>query len=207
MGREIAKVMGHRAATWLDRPQRIQEERTDLLLAALDLGSGDTVVDLGAGTGYFTFPMAAEIPSGTVLAVDIQPQMLDIIEQRANQSGITNIELVLADECDPRLAGRSIDLVLLVDAYHEFLCPREVMQAVVGALAPDGRVVLVEYRGEDPTIGIKPLHTMSLAQARKEMTAIGLVFDHVSDVLPKQHLMTFRKRAGLSHTPPPLLSR
>ncbi len=207
MGREISQVMGHRGASWLERPQRVQEERTDLLLEALALGSGDTVVDLGAGTGYFTFPMATQVPKGKVLAVDIQPEMLAIIEQRANDISITNIELVLADECDPRLLGRSIDLVLLVDAYHEFSCPREVMLGVVQSLAPNGRVVLVEYRGEDPNIGIKPLHTMTLDQAKKEMSAVGLAFDRVSDVLPKQHLMTFRKRDDLPHTPPPLLAR
>lgn len=193
LGREISQVMGHLGANWLERPQRVQEERTDLLLAALALKPTDIVVDLGAGTGYFSFPMAEQVPQGRVLAVDIQPEMLAIIEQRIEQDSVGNIEPVLAQECDPTLAGREIDMVLLVDAYHEFSCPREVMLGVVAALSPQGRVMLVEYRSEDPSIGIKPLHTMTLEQATKEMAAVGLELTSVSSVLPKQHLMTFKK--------------
>ncbi|QFU74373.1 methyltransferase domain-containing protein [Halioglobus maricola] len=193
LGREISHVMGHLGAGWLERPQRVQEERTDLLLAALKLRPDDTVVDLGAGTGYFSFPMAKQVPEGRVLAVDIQPQMLAIIEQRIVTGSVPNVEPRLAQECDPLLSDVEVDVVLLVDAYHEFSCPREVMQAITASLAADGRVLLVEYRGEDSTIGIKPLHTMTLKQAKKEMAAVGLDFAGVSDVLPKQHLMTFRK--------------
>lgn len=193
MGREISHVMGHLGAGWLERPGRLQEERTDLLVAALALREDDVAVDLGAGTGYFSFPMSAFVPQGKVLAVDIQPEMLAIVEQRITDYAVDNVEPVLASECDPNLHGRSVDLVLMVDAYHEFSCPREVMEAVVAALADGGRVVLVEYRGEDPNVGIKPLHTMTLDQAKKEMAAVGLVLDSVSDVLPKQHLMTFVK--------------
>ncbi len=131
MGREISHVMGHLGANWLERPQRVQEERTDLLLEALALQPDDTVVDLGAGTGYFSFPMAAMVPRGRVLAVDIQPQMLAIIERRITADSIGNVEPLLGAECDPALEGRNVDVVLLVDAYHEFSCPREVMQAVV----------------------------------------------------------------------------
>jgi SAM-dependent methyltransferase len=195
-GREISQVMGHLGAGWLERPQRVQEERTDLLLGALDLRPDDTVVDLGAGTGYFSFPMAEQVPQGRVLAVDIQPQMLAIVEQRIVADSMANVEPRLARECDPRLTGVEVDVVLLVDAYHEFSCPQEVMQAVAASLAPGGRVLLVEYRGEDPSIGIKPLHTMTLEQARKEMAAVGLELVGVSDVLPKQHLMTFRKASA-----------
>ena len=193
MGREISHVMGHLGAEWLERPERLQEERTDLLVSALALQEDDTVVDLGAGTGYFSFPMAVFVPQGKVLAVDIQPEMLAIVEQRIGDYQVENVKPVLASECNPNLGGYSVDLVLMVDAYHEFSCPREVMEAIVAALADDGRVVLVEYRGEDPNVGIKPLHTMTLRQAEKEMTAVGLTLDSVSDVLPKQHLMTFIK--------------
>ena len=196
MGREISQVMGHLGAGWLERPQRVQEERTDLLLGALNLRPDDTVVDLGAGTGYFSFPMAEQVPQGRVLAVDIQPQMLAIVEQRIVTGSVANVEPRLARECDPRLTDVEVDVVLLVDAYHEFSCPQEVMQAVAAALAPGGRVLLVEYRGEDPSIGIKPLHTMTLEQAKKVMAAVGLQFVGVSDVLPKQHLMTFRKASN-----------
>jgi ubiquinone/menaquinone biosynthesis C-methylase UbiE len=131
------------------------------------------------------------VPRGKVLAVDIQPEMLAIIERRMIDYEVDNMEPVLASECNPNLGDRRVDLVLMVDAYHEFSCPREVMEAVVAALADDGRVVLVEYRGEDPDLGIKPLHTMTLRQAKKEMAAVGLALERVSDVLPKQHLMTF----------------
>jgi SAM-dependent methyltransferase len=193
MGREISHVMGHLGAGWLERPERLREERTDLLVSALALQEDDVVVDLGAGTGYFSFPMSAFVPAGKVLAVDIQPEMLEIINQRIADYAVTNVEPVLASECDPNLGGQRVDVVLMVDAYHEFSCPREVMEAIVAALADGGRVVLVEYRGEDPDIGIKPLHTMTLRQAEKEMAAVGLVLDTVSDVLPKQHLMTFVK--------------
>lgn len=193
MGREISHVMGHLGANWLERPQRVQEERTDLLLAALALESDDVVVDLGAGTGYFSFPMASQVPDGSVLAADIQPQMLAIIEQRIIANSVANVVPVLAQECDPGLPEKSVDVVLLVDAYHEFSCPREVMLAIAAALAPDGRVLLVEYRGNDPSIGIKPLHTMTVNQAKKEMAAVGLELVAVSEALPTQHLMTFKK--------------
>jgi len=193
MGREISHVMGHLGANWLERTQRVQEERTDLLLGTLSLKPDDTVVDLGAGTGYFSLPMADQVPQGKVLAVDIQPEMLAIIEQRMVDRSMANIEPVLASECDPKLAGREVNVVLLVDAYHEFSCPREVMQAVVASLAPDGRVILVEYRGEDPSIGIKPLHTMNVAQVTREMAAVGLELQANSAVLPKQHLLSFRR--------------
>lgn len=193
MGREISQVMGHQGAGWLERPSRVQQERTDLLVQALALKADDVVLDLGAGTGYFSFPMALRVPEGKVLAVDIQPEMLDIIRLRKLDTGIDNVEPLLATECDPRLGDREVDVVLLVDAYHEFSCPREVMAAVVAALAPDGRILLVEYRGEDPNIGIKPLHTMTVAQAEKEMAALGLALESVADMLPMQHLMTFRR--------------
>ena len=193
MGREISHVMGHLGAGWLERPERLQEERADLLIMALALQEDDVVVDLGAGTGYFSFQIAAFVPRGKVLAVDIQPEMLEIIGQRIDDNSQYNVEPVLATECNPNVDGGSVDLVLLVDAYHEFSCPREVMESVVAALADGGRVVLVEYRGEDPNVGIKPLHTMTVQQAQKEMAAVGLALDNVSNVLPKQHLMTFVK--------------
>ena len=201
MGREISHVMGHLGAGWLERPQRVREERTDLLLQALNLQPDDTVVDLGAGTGYFSFPMAEQVPQGRVLAVDIQPQMLAIIEQRIVQGSVGNVEPRLGRECDPLLDDVEVDVVLLVDAYHEFSCPREVMEAVVAALAPGGRVMLVEYRSEDPDVGIKPLHTMTLKQAKKEMAAVGLELSELSDALPKQHLMTFRKGDDRQNAP------
>lgn len=194
MGREISHVMGHLGSDWLERPSREREERTDLLLSALGLEPGDVAADIGAGTGYFSLPMAEAVgPEGRVLAVDIQPEMLAIIQRRMQQASLANIETVLATEDNPGLDGFVVDLVLLVDAYHEFSHPREVMQEVAGALSERGRVFLVEYRGEDPRVPIKPLHKMTVQQASVEMAAVGLELLEVIDVLPTQHIMMFGK--------------
>ena len=196
LGREIAHVMGHRGAGWLERPERIGEERTDVLLTLLPLEPGFTVADIGAGTGYFSLPMALQVgPEGRVLAVDIQPEMLTIIEQRMQRANIVNITRVLATETNPRLPPGEVDMVLMVDAYHEFSYPFEVLSHVVSALSEGGEVVLVEYRGEDDTVPIKPLHKMTVAQAEKEMAAVGLTLDRVIDDLPWQHIMVFRRAA------------
>jgi ubiquinone/menaquinone biosynthesis C-methylase UbiE len=193
MGREIAWVMGHQGADWLERDERRVEERTDLLLDNLALDADDVVADIGAGTGYFTLPIAARVPAGRVLAVDVQPEMLDIIRERMHRLGVSNVETVLATEQDPRLPAAGVDLVLFVDAYHEFAYPREVMERVFVALKPGGRVVLVEYRAEDPRVPIRETHKMSERQARAEMAAVGLEWIETRDVLPWQHFMVFRK--------------
>ena len=193
MGREIARVMGHQGARWLERSGREQEERTDLLLTALQLKPGDVVADIGAGTGYFTLPMARMVgEGGRVLAVDIQPEMLAIIERSMRQEDQFNIDMILATESDPRLPAGEVDVVLLVDAYHEFSHPREVMQAVAASLSDRGRVVLVEYRGEDDLVPIKPLHKMTVEQARRELAVADLSLQDLKDDLPWQHIMIFR---------------
>lgn len=197
MGREISHVMGHLGAGWLERPGRVQEERTDLLLTLLALEPGETVADIGAGTGYFTLPMARMVgEEGHVLAVDIQPEMLAIIERRANRDGLSNVTPVLATVDDPRLPRDSVDAVLMVDAYHEFSHPREVMNIVKDSLSERGRVILVEYRGEDPDVPIKPLHKMTVVQATKEMAAVGLALENVHHDLPRQHIMVFHPAPG-----------
>jgi SAM-dependent methyltransferase len=193
MGREISQVMGHLGAGWLERPTREREERTDLLLQKLSLNTTDHVADLGAGTGYFSFPIARQVTAGKVLAVDIEPEMLRLIEQRKSDKKVENIDTVLASETHPNIPKGSVDLVLLVDAYHEFSHPREVMDGVVNGLKPGGRVVLVEYRGEDRTVPIKRLHKMTQQQAKKEMTAVGLQWLRTDDYLPQQHVMIFTK--------------
>jgi len=194
MDREISHVMGHRGAAWLERPDRQQEERTDLLIENLPIGPGDRVADIGAGTGYFSLPMARMVgATGTVYAVDIQPEMLAMIEARADREGKTNIELVLATETDPGLTRESIDMALFVDAYHEFEWPREVMSAIYESLVPGGKVVLIEYRAEDRSVAIRKLHKMTERQARKEMQAAGLVFVENLDFLPQQHFLIFAK--------------
>ena len=153
----------------------------------------DIVADIGAGTGYFSFRMASLIPEGKVLAVDIQPEMIDIINFLKTESKIINVEPILASINNPNLPKNSIDLALLVDAYHEFEYPREVMEGIVQALKPGGRVVLVEYRGENPLILIKAIHKMKQKQVRKEMKAVGLQWRETKNFLPQQHMMIFEK--------------
>ncbi|EAW29870.1 hypothetical protein GP2143_11744 [marine gamma proteobacterium HTCC2143] len=193
MGREISHVMGHLGAGWLERPSREREERTDLLIQNMGLKDTDSVVDLGAGTGYFSFPIAQQLSAGKVLAIDIEPEMLKRIEQRKTVSGIQNIETVLASKTNPNIPADSVDVVLLVDAYHEFSHPREVMAAVSRGLKPGGRVILVEYRGEDRKVPIKRLHKMTQQQAKKELNAVGLRWQHTDQYLPQQHVMVFTK--------------
>ncbi|MFK8017675.1 MAG: class I SAM-dependent methyltransferase [Gammaproteobacteria bacterium] len=193
MGREISHVMGHRGASWLERSERLDEERTDLLIEKLPLDADDVIADIGAGTGYFAFPMARRVPQGRVLAVDIQQEMLDIVTRRAQALGAANVETVLGSERDPGLEPGTVDLILIVDAYHEFSYPLEMGRAMAAALKPGGRLVLIEYRGEDRKLMIKPLHKMTEAQARLEMAAIGLDWERTESFLPTQHFMVFRK--------------
>jgi len=193
MGREIAQVMGHQGAAWLERPEREAEEQPAKLIELMNLRPTDVVADIGAGTGYFSFRIAPKVPRGKMLAVDIQPEMLDLLKKAARQRRVKNVEPVLGKVDDPNLPDSSVDAALLVDAYHEFDHPREMMEAIVRALKPGGRVVQVEYRGEDPDVPIKPLHKMTEAQAKKEMGAVGLEHVKTYEDLPRQHVMIFRK--------------
>mgnify|MGYP001827710256 CR=1 FL=1 len=195
MGREISQVMGHRGARWLERASRVREERPDIVIEAMALPADAEVADIGAGTGYFTVRLAEQIPEGRVFAVDIQSEMLDLLRARLSRDGIANVELVQGNVDDPRLPSNSIDAALLVDAYHEFAYPREMMQGIVAGLRPGGRVFLIEYRGEDPRIPIKLLHKMTEAQARREMGAVGPRHIATLDVLPTQHVLIFEKPA------------
>ncbi len=194
-GREIAHYMTHLGAPWLDRPERDQEERPDLLMKALALKPGDAVADLGCGTGYFSWRMAQVVGAkGVVYGVEIQPEMLAHLAVKMKERGVTNVLGVLGTTTDPKLPA-PVDLVIMVDVYHEFDHPFEMMAAVARQLKPGGRVAFVEYRGEDPEVPIKPLHKMTEAQVRKEMSAQPL--EHVETVrtLPRQHIILFRKRA------------
>lgn len=193
MGRQIARVMGHEGADWLERPGREREERTDLLLQELPLHANSVVADIGAGTGYLTFRIAPLVPGGQVLAVDIQPEMLAALEQQATARHLSNVQPVRGTERSPNLPPNSVDLALLVDAYHEFAFPREMMTAIYKALRPGGMVALVEFRAEDPSVPIKAVHKMSVAQARRELQAVGLVFREAREKLPQQHLLLFEK--------------
>ena len=193
LGREIAQVMGHEGAGWLDRPDRAVTELPDRVLDALGLTPASVVADIGAGTGYFTFRIAPRVPQGRVLAVDIEPEMLALVRDRMRRERVANVVPVLSTEADPNLPADSIDVALIVDAYHEFAYPREMAAAVRAALRPGGRLVLVEYRAEDPTVAIKPLHKMTVAQVEREMAAVGLRLRDRLDVLPQQHLLVFER--------------
>ena len=193
MGREISQVMGHLGAGWLERNSREAEERTDLLLDFLESLPGETVADIGAGTGFFSLPLAQRKPSGRILAVDIQMEMLTLIARKADALGIDNVDLIQGTVVDPMLPADSVDVVYIVDAYHEFSHPREMMLGIVEGLRDGGRVVLVEYRGEDPQIPIKPLHKMTQKQAILELESAGLRWDKTEDFLPQQHVMVFTK--------------
>jgi len=193
MGREISEVMGHLGAGWLERSDREQEERTDLLADALGLKPTDVIADIGAGTGYFSFRLARLVPQGKVLAVDIQPEMIEYLTAGKRKAKTPNVEPVLGTITDPKLPANSVDLALLVDAYHEFSNPREMIDNVVKSLRPGGRVVLVEYRAEDPNVPIKEHHKMTEAQAAKEMKAAGLRLLNNDRRLPQQHILIFGK--------------
>ena len=195
LNREIARVMGHQAMLWLERDSRATQEKPDLAIEKLDLKTDDIVADIGAGTGYFSFRMARQVPEGKVYAVDIQPEMLDEIVFLREKNNVTNLETVLGREDDPNLPPESIDLALMVDAYHEFAYPKEMMEGIVRALKPGGRVVLLEYRQENPTIAIKPLHKMSQKQVKKELKAAGLKWQETKEFLPEQHFLVFSKPA------------
>jgi ubiquinone/menaquinone biosynthesis C-methylase UbiE len=189
--REIAEVMGHQGADWLERSTREQEEKPSLLLDALHLKQTDVVADVGAGTGYYSFRIAPRVAK--VLAVDIQQEMLDLLQAKAKTLGITNVSSVLGTITNPNLPENGVDLVLLVDVYHEFDHPVEMMTAIHKALSPNGRLVQVEYRGEDPTVPIKTLHKMTQYQARREMASFGFTWEQTVETMPWQHVLIYTK--------------
>lgn len=198
LGREIAHVMGHQGAGWLERPDRETEERTDLLLNAMELKPGEIVADIGAGSGYFCWRMAREVgPSGKIFGVDIQPEMLDLLERNMKRRDVHNVTGVMGTITDPNLAPESVDTILMVDVYHEFDHPYEMLLAMTRALRKNGRIVLVEYRAEDPQVPIKRVHKMSQEQVKREYAQIPeLRWEKTLDQLPRQHIFIFRKHAN-----------
>ena len=193
-GREIAHVMSFHGAQWLERTERMDEERPDLVLAALDLKPGMAVADIGAGTGYYAWRMAQSVGTGgTVYAVDIQPEMIQMLERQIARRGTANVKPVLGTLTEPRLPANALDLAIMVDVYHEFEFPYEMLAAITRALKPGGRLVFVEFRGNDPTVPIKPLHTMAESQVRKEAALHPLEWVKTVGGLPWQHVIVFRK--------------
>jgi ubiquinone/menaquinone biosynthesis C-methylase UbiE len=194
LGREISQVMGWQGAAWLERAEREREERTDLLLPELKLAPGMVVADIGAGTGYFSRRIAERLgPGGTVYAVDVQPEMIRMLTALARRPGLETIRPVLGAVDDVKLPPASVDLAIMVDVYHELEFPHEVVASILKALKPGGRLVFVEYRGEDIRVPIKNLHKMTEAQVRKEAAQHPLVWERTSNVLPWQHIVVFRK--------------
>jgi ubiquinone/menaquinone biosynthesis C-methylase UbiE len=197
MGREIAQVMGHEGADWLERSDREKEERPEAALAALKLQPGNVVADIGAGTGYYTRRMAKLVGNkGVVYAVDIQPEMLDLLTNKMTKAGINNVKPVLGTVKDPNLPAASLDLALMVDVYHEFEFPYEMAQALCRALKPGGRLVFVEFRAEDPKVPIKELHKMSTEQVKKEMSVQPVTLVEDIETLPWQHVIVFKKKGS-----------
>jgi ubiquinone/menaquinone biosynthesis C-methylase UbiE len=202
MGREIAQVMGYQAAGWLDRPEREKEEQTSKMIESLKLQPGDMVADIGAGSGAITFRLCDKVGAkGKVYAVDIQKEMLDLMRKRAAERKIANIELIHGTETDPKLPKESVDLILMVDVYHEFSLPFEMTEAMVKALKPGGRMVFVEFRMEDEKVPIKLVHKMSQAQVKKEMEPHALKWEKTIDILPWQHIIIFKKSDAKSKSP------
>jgi len=195
LGREIAHVMSHAGADWLERPEREVEERPDQLVPALNLQPGDQVADVGAGTGYFSWRLAEAVtPQGRVYAVEVQPEMLDRLRRNLTARGLSNVVAILGTPTDPRLPAGTMDCILMVDVYHEFARPCEMLHALWLALKPSGRLVFVEYRGEDPAIPIKRLHKMTELQIRREAALHALEWVETVATLPRQHVVIFRKR-------------
>jgi len=192
MGREIAQTMHYTGAPWLVRESRQREEDCRLLIEALAIKPGQTVCDIGCGNGFYTLEIARLVgPQGTVYAVDIQPEMLRMLAHRAAETGLANIRPILGSPIDPRLPAGELDLILCVDVYHEFSHPAEMLARLRESLATDGRLVLAEFRGEDPAVPIKPLHKMTKAQVCKELEPAGFRLDRSFDRLPWQHLLFF----------------
>jgi ubiquinone/menaquinone biosynthesis C-methylase UbiE len=196
-GRKIAGVMGVQGADWLNRPEREQEENPEGALDALAIRPGMVVADVGAGTGYMSLRLAKRVgPSGKVYANDIQPEMLRRLRENAAKAGLANIETVQGEEADPKLPAGRMDLVLLVDVYHEFSKPREMINKIRDSMKPDGRLVLLEYRKEDPNVPIRVEHKMTVAEVKAELEPQGLALSQVIETLPRQHILILTKAAG-----------
>jgi protein-L-isoaspartate O-methyltransferase len=194
-GRRVAPVMGWQGAEWLERPERLEEEAPESALDVLAIPKGAAVADVGAGSGYMTVRLAKRVgPTGTVYANDLQSQMLELLRRRLEGEKITNVTLVQGTVDDPRLPPESVELELMVDVYHEFSQPQMMLRGLHKALKPGGRLVLLEYRKEDPAIPIRFEHKMTVAEAKLEIEAEGFTLSKVDESLPRQHILIFTKK-------------
>jgi ubiquinone/menaquinone biosynthesis C-methylase UbiE len=194
-GRRIAPVMGVGGADWLERSEREQEESVTKAIGLLDLKSGMVVADVGAGVGYYSIRMAEKVgPTGKIYAQEIQPEMASILRKRVAKAQASNVEIVLGSESEPKLPLKALDLLIMVDVYHEFAQPQRMLRKLRESLKDDGRLVLLEYRKEDPYVPIRAEHKMSIAEAKMELEDEGFLLEKVLHDLPWQHMMFFKKR-------------
>jgi precorrin-6B methylase 2 len=194
MGREIAQVMGPGGIDWLERPERQSEENARLAIAKMGLAPNAVVADIGAGSGYYTFRIAARLPQGKVYAVEVQNAMIDYLNKKKVQSKAANVYIIKGDSENVHLPASSVDLAIMVDVYHELSWPKEILRSIYNSLKPSGKILLIEYRGEDPAVAIKPLHKTTAAQINRELGANGFVPYYTGEFLPIQHFFLFRKR-------------
>jgi precorrin-6B methylase 2 len=193
MGREIARVMSAAGSDWLERPQRPQQENTAFAISSMQLKPGHVVADIGAGTGYYTFKIAALVPDGKVYAVELQDELIKYLNNRKTTLKTPNVEVIKGDTANVNLPDTLIDLAIMVDVYHELAWPKEVIRSVSKSLKPTGKILLMEYKGEDPAVQIKPVHKMTVAQIDKEMRSHGFERSFNGDFLPIQHFLLYKK--------------
>lgn len=194
LGREIAHVMGAAGSAWLERADRQQEENTALAIAKMDLSPSDIIADIGAGTGYYSFKLSEKLPQGKVYAVEIQDEMIAALEKRKAVLHNRNVTIIKGGAISPNLPARSVDLAIMVDVYHELEYPHEMLQSIKGALKKGGKILLIEYRGEDPAVHIKLLHKTTVAQLNKELFANGFALYYQGNFLPMQHFLLYEKK-------------
>ena len=193
MGREIAHVMGASNAEWLDRSSRPQEEHTQLAIDKIDVPENGVIADIGAGTGYYTFKLAPKVPEGKVYAVEIQDEMISALKERKKKLNNTNVEVIKGSTSSPNLPANSVDLAIMVDVYHELEYPVEMLASIKKALKKDGSLLLIEYKGEDPAVAIRPLHKTTVKQLNKELEANGFKLTYDGEFLPLQHFLMYKK--------------
>ncbi|WP_316848683.1 class I SAM-dependent methyltransferase [Pedobacter agri] len=193
MGREIAHVMSFEGVEWLERNSRIQEENTNLALVSLPLKNNSIVADIGAGSGFYTFRVAQRIPKGKIYAVEIQDEAITFLKKKASDDRYANVAVIKGNEQSPNLPANSLDLAFMVDVYHELQYPAAYLNALKKALKPNGQLLLLEYKAEDPAVAIKPEHKMSVTQVKKELSANGFKLIKNGTFLPLQHFLLFKK--------------